>query len=425
MRKKRILLIAYSFPPAGDAQALRWAYLSRYMVEFGYQIDVVCAQLPEGAGCRFDLPAGVQKVEVFAGPLEHAAMKVKVRIGTDKPNNVAVRTKYSFKFAKKVYRTARSLFGYLLPGDVRSEWFPFAARTVSRLNPETYDIVITSQEPFVDTMLGLWLKSKYPNIVWLADFGDTSFAPYVPPIKRRVDMALEKRAMVASDMVILTNSRAARLVNHKYGIDLSKLLILPQGFEDRSDSQHGSFGGSRKEMILFFSGTFYRGFRDPGHLFDALNRVAFPVKFKVAGRNESFVEGAPGCVEFLGYQDHHKVLKLQQEADILVNIANRQDHQIPGKLFEYLGAAKPILNIVYNEFDLSSSVVLKADAGLNVLNTPHEIERALGWFWRLFKKGRLNKSFRFDRSTIDEYRWYTLAGRLDAAIRGLLHENSR
>ena len=67
----------------------------------------------------------------------------------------------------------------------------------------------------------------------------------------------------------------------------------------------------------------------------------------IAGNNAAFVslfEGIDG-INFLGAVDHFEALKLQQQADILVNIGNSQSDQLPGKVFEYLVSDKPIFHI--------------------------------------------------------------------------------
>ena len=43
--------------------------------------------------------------------------------------------------------------------------------------------------------------------------------------------------------------------------------------------------------------------------------------------------------------------RLQNEADVLVNLGNRMANQMPSKVYEYLGSGKPILHLAANRED--------------------------------------------------------------------------
>jgi hypothetical protein len=43
---KRILIIAYSYPPLMEAQSIRWAHLSRELRLRGNEVDVLTIRLP-------------------------------------------------------------------------------------------------------------------------------------------------------------------------------------------------------------------------------------------------------------------------------------------------------------------------------------------------------------------------------------------
>ena len=81
----------------------------------------------------------------------------------------------------------------------------------------------------------------------------------------------------------------------------------------------------------------------------------FEYKFYLAGRDEKFLGDFKilgDHFEFLGVIDHFSALKLQEESDVLVHLANQNSSiQIPGKFYEYLGALKPILTIHYDSKD--------------------------------------------------------------------------
>ena len=126
------------------------------------------------------------------------------------------------------------------------------------------------------------------------------------------------------------------------------LSVIPQGFPIKTPAGSERSARMGAKMTLLFTGTFYRNFRNPEQLALSLRQlVDLPISFIVVGDNSAFAslfQGLPD-VQFLGKRDHFDCLDLQQNADVLVNLGNVQDFQVPGKVYEYLGAGPPILHI--------------------------------------------------------------------------------
>ncbi len=417
----KTLLVAYSFLPLEEAQSLRWAYLSDKLCELGYEIDVVTIKLPSGFGEEFKFSKDLEIHRVFAGVIETLAFNAKKTIGAGASFDASKRTAPSFKTMRFFYRAVRRLMDQLLIGDIRSEWLPFVVSYLGRLNIDKYDLLITSQEPFIDSLIGLYLKKTHGNLVWLADFGDTAFAPYIPVWRRPLDRAIEKHIMRVADGVVFTNPYAASLVGWRYGLDKKKVLVLPQGYP--------SFSFEDKEktakLTMFFSGTFYKGFREPYALVEAVGNFDREIKLVVAGRNDAFVDKflkLDDRVEYLGFVSHREVLSLQRKADILVNVSNKQSHQIPGKFFEYLGANRPILNIVYSKNDPTARLVEELGVGFVCMNDESAIKEELEHVWGLWHADKLQMDFdrKRNKDRIRLYSWEKLARVLDGFVRGII-----
>jgi hypothetical protein len=85
------------------------------------------------------------------------------------------------------------------------------------------------------------------------------------------------------------------------------------------------------------------------------------------------INPAPGLLEFaasrpdsfrlLGFIGHLDALHLQRRCDVLVNIANADPVQVPGKVYEYLGATAPILHIGDNPGDAAALLLSEFQAG--------------------------------------------------------------
>ena len=123
-------------------------------------------------------------------------------------------------------------------------------------------------------------------------------------------------------------------------------------------------------------------------------------------------------VKLTGFVPHGKTLEIQDKSDVLVNISNKQVHQIPGKIFEYIAAKKPILNIVYNlENDESVNIIGKNKIGLSCKNDKNYIKEAIIRLYKLWENNTLHSMFHFDDKDLNDYSWQAGAERLDAIIK--------
>jgi len=98
---KKILLIAYTYPPLGDAQSLRWYYISNELAKIGYLIDIVTIKHPNKTDKSIHKNIALHRV--YAGFFESVAYKMKSKIGVDSNNNQKKRQKFTFKIMKSLY----------------------------------------------------------------------------------------------------------------------------------------------------------------------------------------------------------------------------------------------------------------------------------------------------------------------------------
>jgi hypothetical protein len=303
-----------------------------------------------------------------------------------------------------------------LPGDIRTEWFPFAIRFVSeKMDIRKYDYLITSHEPWVDSLLGLYFKKRNHKIRWIADFGDPYVAIYTPRHKLWFENYFEKLIYENASVLIFTNDKVIDHLLNKYHFLKNKAFwVIEQGFSYRVCTDRKNIGYKNKIFTLTYTGTFYRDFRSPSNLIKGLSMLDFDYKFYLAGRNEKFLEDFKilgDRTEFLGLVDHFETLRLQKESDILVHLANKNSStQIPGKFYEYLGALKPILTINYDSNDPTKKIVQDLKCGVSCKDDPIEIKNAIEL---LYAKWKNNEEIcRINAEDLYQYSWEKKAQRI-------------
>ena len=418
----RVLLIAYEFPPSPSPQSLRWIYLCRELAILGHEIHVLTIDLGGTTPGLPELPPEVTVHRTFAGPVRGmlATARSRRHRATSKLPSPAqaegepIRPARSWK--QSISEALQSAASAILFPDMRGEWHRWGKQALSRLLKENeFDVVISSHEPA--TTLELGKLATQANLPWVADLGDPVLAPYTPKRWKNRSWALEHSVCLDASHVITTNLAAAQLMQQRHGRK-DRITVLTQGFDDRNTDRQrmsGIFDPTRIE--LFYSGSFY-SFRNPGNLMRAL-AVDSRIRLSIAAITvpEPVLAAArlmPEQIRLLGFMPHLDVIAMQKHADLLINIANEDPSQIPGKVFEYLGAERPILHLrSQHHDDAIGSLITRLGRGWSCQNNEHDIS---DWLRRICLAGEVELPT--DSADISAYAWRNIAKELEAILLG-------
>jgi glycosyltransferase involved in cell wall biosynthesis len=250
-------------------------------------------------------------------------------------------------------------------------WLPpawRAARSVAtQFRP---DVVLTSGPPHWVHLLGLDLKRCF-GLPWVADFRDPwvtgSFAHSEGGWKRAWQRWWEARVMRRADRIIHNTPGACAPVQAAYRRDASRMTQLYNGYDPEAFDGTPPYQRSGPIRVLH-AGQLYMG-RDPRPVLDAVAgvgpREAPPFEVEFLGRTdyaagsdlaadvrERGVAGRVRCGGQVGYQE---ALAKMRNADVLLLLEPPdRDVGVPAKLFEYLGAGRPILAAAGTSPDLAA-----------------------------------------------------------------------
>jgi len=195
---------------------------------------------------------------------------------------------------------------------------------------------------------------------------------------------------------------------------------LPQGYDARNDladrTRGTLFDPSRLELL--YTGSLYRFRRidalsaalhaDPG-LRLSIAAVAVPEQVMTLAAR------MPEQIRLLGFLPHRDVLALQRQADILVNIANDNPAQVPGKFHEYLGAGRPILHLS-DSADATGALLETLRRGWSCRNDNASLQQLLLQLASRHKHNMLDAGLNLDQEPVAGYSWQAIAARLEAAL---------
>lgn len=389
----RFLLIAYDFPPVPSPQSLRWAYLTRELALAGHEVHVLAPDTEGyGSGGLPDLPDTVRIHRVWPGPLTGFVTRLRrrQRVVVDAgapaplPDTLVSELNWKGRFRRAIedrlsawlghglnwkghmMEAAKRAMSLVLFPDSRAEWQPWARqRLYELLDSYRPDVVISSHEPAMTIELGALAKGK--GYLWVADLGDPVLAPYTPRRWQRRAEATERMLCARADLVTVTSSHAREVLHQRHGIAKDHCEILTQGFDHRVTAAPGMpmiFSADKLELL--YTGSFY-SFRRIGALLDAVLAVpsarlnvatiSAPPELVAAARRY------PDQIRVLGFVPHSQAIALQRQCDVLVNLANANPVQVPGKFFEYLGSGTPVLHVGGTADDVAATLLRRAGGG--------------------------------------------------------------
>ena len=452
----RVLLIAYDFPPVPSPQSLRWAYLVRELDQRGHEVRVLTADTPGyGAGGLPALPESVRVHRAWPGLLASGRLPRGVRVDHGVPYWTApprvlsetgvgpVTARDTLNWRGKLYFGAKALLarmtgyrpkGAILPAlrrgmsawmfpDYRAEWAFWARRELKRmLSDQRPDVVITSHEPAFTLSLGM--EAKRLGFTWVADLGDPVLAPYTPAAWRKHALALEKTVCSHADLVTVTSERTISVLQERHGMRRERMHLLTQGFDAARRPEAVPDTGVVFDddlLELLYTGSFYSFRRIDALLEAVVSTTGVRLTVATIAPPHVLVDASvrhPEKVRIIGFQPHDRALDLQRGCDVLVNIANDDPMQVPGKIYEYLGSGTRILHV--GGVDGATDLIARLDAGV----CERDDAAALAARLREFKQDKRQRSAAAGRpaptETITQYSWQALAASLEGRVQAVI-----
>lgn len=350
---KRFLLISYVWPPAGGGGVQRPVKFAKYIHQFGWQPVVVTAKNPSAPSrdpsLEADLPPGL--------PVHRLATVEPAAPAGGGGSGAAGGVKAALK---------RAALRLLFP-DRHVLWLatalPGALRAAKR---HAVDAVMVTAPPFSSFYLGARVARKL-GLPLVLDFRDEwsgyyaeGFNPGQADHKRQQRVEKAEARLVGQAARVIGASRAyGKRFLRLYGGDPAKYAWIPNGYDHQDFEGLESLApeaSAGRPLRLLYAGTIFEVTS-----LDMLWRAMAELSEAERGRLEVRICGraAPGqvldpglaglTVVVSGYLEHREVVRRMASADaLLLTLADLPGSQrvIPGKLFEYLAARRPILALV-------------------------------------------------------------------------------
>ncbi|MCP9236796.1 glycosyltransferase [Lewinella sp. JB7] len=424
---KRVLIISYYWPPSGGIAVLRCLKFAKYLRRYGWEPVIFTARdahypTIDHSNDR-DLPPDL---EVIRQPITEPYAWYKKFMGKpadENVNNVFYTDESAGGWKHQLAVWIRSNF--FIP-DARALWIRGSVkRLVEYLEENPVDAILSDGPPHSNTRIAT-LVSRRTGLPWLADFQDpwTQVDYYrmlhLTSWGRRRHERMEREAFNQAARTTIASPSWKRDLED---IGAKNVEVLYWGYDP--DDFAGLTRKPHEKFTLTHLGIMGHD-RNPEALFAAIAQL----KEEVSGFAEAFQLRLFGQVDHrvrqriaefgLNAQTYYggsvsRAEALQETVDsyALLLLLNQQENaagRIPGKLFEYLAAGRPIVNFGPADSDVAGIV---ADTGsgcsLPYDAAPARAARELRLLYERYLAGEHSSR---SRASIEEYSHPVLVRRL-------------
>lgn len=358
---KRVLMVAFHFPPlAGSSGIQRTLRFVQHLPRYGWQPLVLSA-----SPCAFE--------------------RTSDDLVQDIPPETVVRRAFALDTARHLSIGDRYI-GAMARPDRWISWRFDGVRQGMRMIREFKPDAIWSTYPIATAhLIGAELQRR-SGLPWIADFRDPMAQPGYPsdPLTYRKFTAIESVAVERARSCVFTTPGAARTYRDRYPDAANRIVVVENGYDEESfhsaQSPAGDAGPLRPgTLTLLHSGIVYAQERDPTALFEALRRLRelgmvapanLRLRFRAAVHDDLLhrlakAAGVADMIETMPPLPYREALHEMCRADgLLVLQAGDCNDQIPGKLYEYLRAKRPIVCLTDPRGDTAA---LLRSAGLDAI----------------------------------------------------------
>lgn len=365
---KRLLLLAYFFPPLGGGGCQRTLKLVRYLVPNGWDSTVVTTRDADywivDPTLVEEVPSSTEVIRV-GGLTSLRMLRLLSRGGVSIERPQGERN-------PGLFRKLRRLQSWLMIPDGYLPWARAAGNAAAkRINAGGVDALWTTSSPESAHLAGLSLKRRF-GMPWVADFRDpwVGRVTYAPPTAWHDarHRALERAVVESADRVTVVSEAMAAHYRATYpDLPPEHFVVLPNGFDsddwrraERLAAPHAD-AGDRGRFILLHAGqlahrpTARTVVEAAKRVLASDPRAATELRLRFLGGNEEFTASEPlapeirDLVEIRPSQPHLEALAAMKRAQALVLLGHGGDADsllYTGKIYEYLTSGRPVLGIV-------------------------------------------------------------------------------
>lgn len=403
----KVLVISYYFPPMGLSGVQRTLKFTKYFKDYNWEPTVLTTSDIGYYAHDKSLLKEVEDVNI-------------VRVGGGDINSF-LKKNGTIKIPRE---KIRKLFSYLsstffIP-DNKVGWSKKAlvkAREI--LTKEKFDIIYVTAPPFSSVNMAVELKKEFeiPLVIDYRDLWFESYFSFYPTLfHKSMNKKMEYNALKKADKITVTNRRIKeKLLNTYQFLSFEDVTIISHGYDPKDFENLEPVPKTNSKLIITYSGIFME-YNTPKYFLKAFKEITLEkpeisanIELHFIGllriENQKLIRKLrlEEFVKDFGYIEHSDAVRQLVSSDVLwfmIGYKKNIDALLPGKLYEYVGAQKPIIACVpegaaKNALQKYGAVFYTDPFDIN------EIKKTICKVYELYKKDELPKP---DDEFVQQYR---------------------
>ncbi|HKK74109.1 MAG TPA: glycosyltransferase family 4 protein [Saprospiraceae bacterium] len=433
--RKKVLIITYYWPPAGGAGVHRWLKFTKYLREFGWEPVIFTVQGGETAVEDQQLLQQIPKgIETIRQPIWEPYALFKRLKGQKKEEKVY--SGFINEQGKSSWKQQLAVFirgNFFIP-DARMFWIRPSVRKLKQyLVEQPVDLIISTGPPHSTHRIAYHLRKKTRQ-PWIADFRDpwTNIDFYdqlrLTPLADRLHQRMEQQVLHRADQVVVISPSMqtefvalapnANITTITNGYDPADFQERPEVLDPEFSICHiGSMNKDRNPVLLWQA--LQNLLSEDPQLKEKLKiRLIGKIDHSILQSIDSF--GLNSYLEKINQLPHQEVLQEMQRSQVLLLAINNTPNAagiLPGKMYEYMGAQRPILAIGPPQKD-AGKILRKTGAG--IMHDYQDLAGIQASLKEMFQ-AYLSEELSVDSKGTEQYSRRHLAGKYAQLMDQLIH----
>lgn len=451
--KKKVLIVAYNFPPQGGGGVQRTLKFSRHLPLFGWEPVILTVSNPDSPVWDYSLSKEVpSEIKVFRVPSFELSRWEKRFFSLFNPakrsdsekkestsnfvNEARISNPELRGSLKKVYLF---LTGWLRIPDDKVGWDPFALfEGLSLIRSKKIDLIYTTSPPHSSHLVGLFL-SKLTAKPWVADFRDDwlenkKAVASLSPFRLKIEKYLAEKVFTNASFII-ANTEFQKETYKKNYPEIKRIEAIYNGYDAEDLNRAGQKEDRWQDgkLHICHTGYFYPGTALP--FFETLKEFFLEnpefrgkIQLDLVGflekeyQNWVISNELEEEIKPWGYVEHLTSINFLLKSHLLLYLIGSDGEfwkgEVAGKLYEYLASGKPILAFA-PESGESEKLILNSNSGWVLdLKDQERVKSKLRELCELFFRGELK--IQQNRNYIEEFERKKLTQKLSLVFENCL-----
>jgi glycosyltransferase involved in cell wall biosynthesis len=279
---KKVLIIAYYFPPLGWSGVQRTLKFVKYLRKFGWEPVVVTV-----GETKFsildetlvnEIPKGVQVIKIDDVKFKHVTDNAKqiLKSYTECISNTILDSDLKQKYEEAIEQKISELRDLLLIPDGNAIWANNVIKSINiKIDLKDINVIYTTSAPYSSHLIGQHIKEKY-NIPWVADFRDEwiNNADYIideETLDFEIQKYMENTVVEKCDKIITTTPYASQNFVDRYNLNDKKVYTITNGY-DEEDFYKIKENKKNNKFTIIHNGSCYLN-RSPQTFFKAVRNL--------------------------------------------------------------------------------------------------------------------------------------------------------